>query len=155
MRLIILTSTFLLLFQTANCQTLESKSGAFPTNIDSASFHLLKKYHGDIIAFDGQIKEIKNSRNNTPFYKLDLGDNRILWTALMFQNDVNKINESIRVVGYLRKTNDKRPEEKFLNDYKFMVLAFGLVDFKNSNFLFLSGADMQKKEWMDGKIPSQ
>ena len=73
----------------------------------------------------------------------------------MFQNDANKINDSIRVVGYLRKTNDKRPEEKFLNDYKFMVLAFGLVDFKNSSFLFLSGADMQKKEWMDGKIPSQ
>jgi len=30
----------------------------------------------------------------------------------------------------------------------------GLVDFKNSNFLFLSGAEIQKKEWIEGKIPS-
>lgn len=72
----------------------------------------------------------------------------------MFKNEANKVNDTVRVVGYLRKTNDKRPDESFLNDHVFMVLAFGLVDFKNSNFLFLKGADIQKREWMNGKIPT-
>lgn len=78
MRLIVFTIIFLLFSQSANCQDSNSKSGAFPTNMDTLLFNKLKNYNGEILAFDGQIKAIQNSRNNTPSYKLDLGNNKIL-----------------------------------------------------------------------------
>ena len=37
-----------------------------------SDFENLKKLNGDIIAFDGTIKQEKLSRNNTPFYYLEL-----------------------------------------------------------------------------------
>ena len=73
----------------------------------------------------------------------------------MFKNKANQIGDKIRVVGYLTKIKDRKPEETYLNDEKFMVIAFGLVDFQNENFLFLGDAYIQKKQWLDGKIPTQ
>jgi hypothetical protein len=154
MRILLLTASFLFLSVVAFSQEGSSKSGAFPTNFDSSQVESLASFNGKIIAFDGQIKEIRNSRNNTPFYKLELGKGQILWTALMFINEANKLMDTIRVVGYLRTNKDLREDETFLESHEFMVLAFGLVDFENSNILFLNGADVQKKEWMNGRIPS-
>ncbi|NQX85122.1 MAG: hypothetical protein HRT67_04355 [Flavobacteriaceae bacterium] len=128
---------------------------SFPTNFSTSDFENLKKLNGDIIAFDGTIKKEMLSRNNTPFYYLELGEEKGIWTTLMFKNDKNEIGDQIRVVGYLNKVKDLRPEENYLNGEKFMVIAFGLVDFKTENFLFLGGADIQKKEWIEGKIPTQ
>lgn len=128
---------------------------SFPTNFSSSDFANLKKRNGDIIAFDGIIRQQKLSRNNTPFYFLELEGNKKIWTTLMFKNKTNKIGDRIRVVGYLTKKKDKKPEESYLDNEKFMVIAFGLVDFKNENFLFLGGAYLQKKEWIDGRIPTQ
>lgn len=136
-------------------QITNANDDSFPTNFDSLKFEKIKKFNGEIIAFDGVILDIKNSRNNTPFYKLDLGANKILWTALMFKNDENKVNDKVRVVGYLKGTEDKRPDETYLNSHDYMVIAFGLVDFESTNFLFLNGANIQKQQWIDGKIPTQ
>ena len=58
-------------------------------------------------------------------------------------------------MGYLTKVKDLRPEENYLTGEKLIVIAFGLVDFENENFLFLGGAEKQKKEWINGKIPTQ
>jgi hypothetical protein len=138
-----------------NIPRVNSKS--FPTNIDKTIFEKLKKLDGEIVAFDGTIDKIETSRNNTPFYKLKLDDNSYLWTVLMFNNDSNKIGDTIRVVGYLRPTPEKSEQDKLESKYldgKYMVISFGLVDFKNSNFLFSGGAKVQKQEWIDGKIPS-
>lgn len=55
----------------------------------------------------------------------------------------------------MTEINDKKANEYFLNDDKYMVIAFGLIDFKNENFLFLGVADIQKKEWIEGEIPTQ
>ena len=126
---------------------------SFPTNLNDGNFKKLKKFNGQIVAFDGTIEQIENSRNNTPFYKLKIGENNYLWTALMFKNDKSIIGDKIRVVGYLRLSDPNETERKYL-DGKYMVLSLGLVDIKNSNFLFLSGANKQKQEWLDGKIPS-
>ncbi|PRX54612.1 hypothetical protein [Flagellimonas meridianipacifica] len=128
---------------------------SFPTNFSTSDFENLKKLNGDIIAFDGTIKQEKLSRNNTPFYYLELGEEKGIWTTLMFKNDKNEIGDQIRVVGYLTKVKDLRPEENYLNGEKFMVIAFGLVDYETENFLFLGGAEKQKKEWINGKIPTQ
>ena len=128
---------------------------SFPTNFISSDFENLNKINGNIIAFDGTIKLEELSRNNTPFYYLELEEGKSIWTTLMFKNEKNKIGDKIRVVGYLTKIKDLRPEETYLKDEKFMVIAFGLVDFEYENFLFLGGADLQKKEWIDGKIPTQ
>jgi hypothetical protein len=128
---------------------------SFPTNFSSSEFKNLKKINGDIIAFDGTIKKARLSRHNTPFYYLELAEGKSIWTYLMFKNKANQIGDKIRVVGYLTKIKDRKPEETYLNDEKFMVIAFGLVDFQNENFLFLGDAYIQKKQWLDGKIPTQ
>ncbi|WP_327019019.1 hypothetical protein [Croceibacter atlanticus] len=144
----------LFVFSVATAQT-KATLKSFPTNFSTSEYENLKKWNGKIIAFDGIIRQEKISRNNTPFYLLELGENKSIWTTLMFKNKANKTGDSIRVVGYLTKIKDKRPEESYLDDENFMVIAFGLVDFKNENFLFLGGAQIQKKEWIDGKIPTQ
>ena len=71
----------------------------------------------------------------------------------MFKNEKYILGDKIREVGYLRPSDLNETEKKYL-DGKYMVLSFGLVDIKNSDFLFISGAKTQKQEWFDGKIPS-
>ena len=136
-----------------NVENTKANEKSFPTNLSADNFDKLEKFDGEIIAYDGIIDKIENSRNNTPFYKLKIGEKNYLWTVLMFKNDKNIIGDKVRVVGYLRPSEPNETEKKYL-DGKYMLLTMGLVDFKNSNFLFLSGAEIQKKEWIEGKIPS-
>lgn len=151
--ILLLTISFANLFAQNTEPTTKANEKSFPTNLNEGNFKKLKKFNGQIVAFDGIIEQIENSRNNTPFYKLKIGENNYLWTALMFKNDKNILGDKIRVVGYLRPSDPNETEKKYLNG-KFMVLSFGLVDIKNSSFLFISGAGIQKQEWLDGKIPS-
>jgi hypothetical protein len=136
-----------------NFPTTKANNKSFPTNIQEGNFEELKKFDGEVIAFNGTIEKIENSRNNTPFYRLKISESNYLWTVLMFKNETNKIGDKVRVVGYLRPVKPNETEKQYL-DGKFMVIAFGLIDFENSNFLFLGGAGQQKQEWIDGKIPS-
>lgn len=126
---------------------------SFPINIQEGNIKELERFKGKVVAFDGTIEKIENSRNDTPFYKLKISDHNYLWTVLMFKNEVNKIGDKIRVAGYLSQAEPNEIEKKYL-DGKYMVIAFGLIDFQNSNVLFLEGARIQKQEWIDGKIPS-
>ena len=136
-----------------NLSTTKVDDKSFPTNIHKGNNHELKKFNGKVIAYDGVIEKIENSRNNTPFYKLKISENNYLWTVLMFKNETNKIGDKVRVVGYLRLADPNETEKQYL-DTKYMVISFGLVDFENSNFLFISGAEQQKQKWIEGKIPS-
>ena len=126
---------------------------SFPINIQEGNIKELEIFKGKVVAFDGTIVKIENGRNDTPFYKLKISDHNYLWTVLMFKNEVNKIGDKIRVAGYLSQAEPNEIEKKYL-DGKYMVIAFGLIDFQNSNILFLEGARIQKQEWIDGKIPS-
>ena len=150
---IVFALTFLDLFGQSTSSTTKANEKSFPINLSGDNFKKLKKFDGKVVAYDGIIENIENSRNNTPFYKLKISDTNYLWTVLMFKNDANKIGDKIRVVGYLRLVEPSEIEKKYL-DGKFMVIAFGLIDFDSSNFLFLGGAGQQKQEWIDGKIPS-
>ncbi len=141
------------LFGQNSLQATKATEKSFPTNLSSENIKTLKEFEGKIVAFDGTIEKIENSRNNTPFYNLKISDNAHLWTIFMFKNETNKIGDTIRVVGYLNRIEPNENEKKFL-DGDYMAIAFGLVDFKNLNFLFLSSARRQKQEWIDGKIPS-
>src|SRR5690554_1776904 len=99
--IIIFAISFVSLFGQSVESTISANEKSFPTNINEGNFKKLKKFDGKIVAFDGVIEQIENSRNNTPFYKLRIGENKYLWTVLMFKNDKNKIGDKIRVVGYL------------------------------------------------------
>lgn len=151
--ILILTILVTNLLGQSNLPTIKANDKSFPTNIQEGSIKELKKYDGKIVAFNVTIEEIQNSRNNTPFYKLKINDDNYLWTVLMFKNEINKIGNNVRVVGYLRPSKPNEIEKQYL-DGKFMIITFGLIDFENSNFLFLGGAGQQKQEWIDGKIPS-
>ena len=151
--ILIFTLSFTNLFAQNTESTTSAKENSFPTNLNEQNFKELKKFNGQIVAFDGIIEQIENSRNDTPFYKLKIGENNFLWTVLMFNNDKNIIGDKIRVVGYLRPVDSNETEKKYLEG-KYMVISFGLVDIKNSNFLFINGAGIQKQEWFDGKIPT-
>jgi hypothetical protein len=135
----------------SNAPTTNVNAKSFPTNIQIGSIEELKKFDGKIIAYDGTIEKIENSRNNTPFYKLKISVDNYLWTVLMFKNEVNKVGDKVRIVGYLLPSEPNEAEKQYL-DTKYMVIAFGLLDFENSNLLMTEGK--QKQEWMDGKIPS-
>jgi hypothetical protein len=124
---------------------------SFPTNIQIGSIEELKTFDGKIIAYDGSIEKIENSRNNTPFYKLKITADNYLWTVLMFNNEANKVGDKVRIVGYLIPAEPNESEKKYL-DTKYMVIAFGLLDFESSNLLMTEGK--QKQEWINGKIPS-
>ena len=143
--ILLLTFTFLNVFS--------QNDKSFPTNIQEGNLEELEVFKGKVVAFNGTIEKIENTRNNTPFYKIKISENNYLWTALMFKNETNKIGDNIRVVGYLSQIEPNEIEKNFL-DGKYIVVAFGLKDFQNSNLLFLEGAIMQKQEWIDGKIPS-
>ena len=151
--ILLLIFSVLNLYGQTNSPTTKANDKSFPTNINERNFKKLKQFDGKVVAFDGIIEKSETSRNNTPFYKLKISESNYLWTALMFKNGLNKIGDRIRVVGYLGLAEPNEIEKKYL-DSKYMVIAFGLVDFKNSNFLFLGGAGQQKQEWIDGKIPS-
>lgn len=153
--ILLFTFSTLTSFGQNNLQTTKANEKSFPTNLNEGNFIKLKKFDGKVVAFNGTIEKIEISRNNTPFYKLKIDDKNYLWTVLMFRNETNKIGDTIRVVGYLRPTpNEPNEIERKYLDGTYMVIAFGLVDFKNSNFLFLGGAGQQKQEWINGKIPS-
>ena len=151
--LLIFTISFVNLFGQNIEPIANANEKSFPTNLNEGNYKKLKKINGQIVVFDGIIEQIENSRNNTPFYKLKIGVNNYLWTAMMFKNDKNIIGDKIRVVGYLRPVEPNETEKKYL-DGKYMILSFGLVEIKNSNFLFISGAGIQKQECLEGKIPS-
>jgi hypothetical protein len=137
-----------------NLQATRATEKSFPINLNQEAFKTIEQFEGKIVAFDGIIEKIENSRNNTPFYKLRIGANEYLWTVLMFKNETNKTADTIRVVGYLSPITERNKSEQIYLDGKYMVIAFGLVDLKNSNFLFLSSAKKQKQEWVEGKIPT-
>nr|WP_288833573.1 hypothetical protein [uncultured Flavobacterium sp.] len=84
---------------------------SFPTNLNAKNFTKLKKFNGEIVAFDGIIENIENSRNNTPTYKLKITENNYLWTVLMFKNDKNVIGDKVRIVGYLRPSEPNETEK--------------------------------------------
>ena len=142
------------IFGQSDLQTTKTTEKSFPTNLNQENFKAVKNFAGKIVAFTGAIEQVENSRNNTPFYKLRLDSNDYLWTVLMFKNETNKVGDSIRVAGYVRPVSEPNESEKKYLDGEYMIIAFGLVDFKNSNFLFAGGAERQKQEWIDGKIPS-
>ena len=143
------------LFGQNNLQTTNATEKSFPTNLNQENFSMIEQLSGKVVAFNGTIEKVENSKNNTPFYKIRVDENNYLWTVLMFKNETNKPGDTIRVVGYLiQSPTDADKSEKQYLDGKYMVISFGLVDFKNSNFLFLGSAKKQKQEWIDGKIPS-
>lgn len=153
-KLLLLT---LLLFSTVTLfsqekRTITATKKSFPTNFNKDHFLMMTQFEGKEIAFDGIIEDIRNSRNNTPFYKIRLGEDEYLWTVLMFNNEKNKMGDTIRVLGKLRQTNDLNEEEKKYLEGDYMVIASGLVDFKNAHFLFFEGADTQKNAWLEGQI---
>ena len=151
--ILLLTLSVTTLLGQSNSSTIKPTKKSFPTNIQEGNEKELNKFDGKVVAFNGTIEKIENSRNNTPFYRLKITDDNYLWTVLMFNNEANKIGDKVRVVGYLRPNEPNENENKYL-DGKYMVIAFGLIDFTNSNFLFLGGAGQQKQEWIEGKIPS-
>lgn len=128
---------------------------SFPTNFNSKTFKKPDKYVSEIIAYDGTIKEIQTSKNNTPFYKIDLGNNKILWTVLMFANPENKVGDKIRLIGYLNKIDHNLDSEKYLKSHDYMVIALGLVDFQKGNYFFVGAGSKQKEQWLSGQIPQK
>jgi hypothetical protein len=150
---LIVIFTFLSLCLFGQEDSLLSYNRSCPTNINESLFDSLKLFEEKVVAFDGIIERIEVSRNNTPFYKLKIGNTKHLWTVLMFSNDNNNIGDTIRVVGYLAITEPNETEKAYL-DGKYMVIAFGLIDFISSNIMFVNSAQKQKQEWIDGKIPS-
>ena len=156
MRFLLFTFLFFLvtnLWAQNDLKTLKANSKSFPTNIDGMNLKTLKDFNEEVVAFDGIIKKVENSNNNTPSYKLKIKGGGYLWTVLMFKNEANKKGDKIRVLGYLRQIVPSGREQEYL-DGKYTVIVFGLVDFKKSKYLFVDGVENLKQEWLEEEIPS-
>ena len=125
----------------------------YPKNFGSEDFENLDERTGSLIAFDGQIVKKENSRNNTPAYLLSLDTDYEIWAILMYDNNLNSIGDSVRLLGYLTDIEDPKPEEDYFSGYEKVVIAMGMIDLSSSKLFFLQGADIQKNQWANGEIP--
>ena len=125
----------------------------YPTNFSASDLENLEERTGTVLVYDGTIRQKEVSRNNTPAYLIDLGNQTELWSVLMFDNQLNQVGDSVRLVGYLVDNEDRRPDETYFGTHQKIVITFGMIDLKTSQLSFVRGADKQKAEWANGQIP--
>ncbi len=135
-------------------KALNDKTASFPVNFTSKKWNKIKRWENKIIALEGEVIEITRTKQNTPYYKLRIGENAI-WVASMIDSENEKVGNLIRVVGYLFEIleNDNQYETSIHNE-KHHIIAFGVINMENNKLAYFPGAVNQIKEWIGGKIPS-
>lgn len=133
----------------------ESKN-PFPTNFESKNLKKLKKnidqWHGEIIAFDALVLDVKKGYQDKPYYKVRLLGGEEIWIASLVKSGFEKKDNILRILGYVSKIEDFDIAEDYHKD-KFHILAFGVIDMNSKGLSMLPGSEMQIKEWKNGKVP--
>lgn len=126
----------------------------FPINFNATDFKKINKWKSKIVALNGEVIQVEKSRQNTPYSKLKIGDNEI-WIISMVDSKFEKVGNKLRIVGYLIEIDQNDNEfERKIHKEKHHILAFGIVNLENKQVAYFPGSEMQIKEWMNGKIPS-
>ncbi|SHM82759.1 hypothetical protein [Polaribacter sp. KT 15] len=130
------------------------KIKSFPINFTEKKWKKIKRWKNEIIALEGEVIEIRESRQKTPYSKLKIGEKEI-WVISMIDSKFEKVGNKLRVVGYLFEIaeNDSQFERKIHNE-KYHILAFGILNTKNKKLAYFPGSENQIKEWINGKIPT-
>jgi hypothetical protein len=134
----------------------EDSNNPFPTNFDSKDLKKLKKnidsWHGEIIAFDALVLDVKKGYQDKTYYKVRLLGGKEIWIASLVNSGFEKKNNILRILGYVSKIEDFDIAEDFHSD-KFHILAFGVIDMNSKGLSMLPGSEVQIKEWKNGKVP--
>jgi hypothetical protein len=129
-----------------------STGNPYPTNFDSKDFKQAEKkpekWNGKIVAFDGEIKEVKYLSPNKPYLKVKMDGGKIIWVGSMVNSQYDEVGNRLRFLGYFAQT----PKGDTPNDMGFHVLAFGEIDLKSKQLAMMPGSELQIKEWGGGQI---
>lgn len=124
---------------------------AFPINFNESNFKNLNFWNGKIVALQGKVLQVEESRNKTPYSKLRVGDQEI-WAISMIDSGFEEIGADLKILGYLIPIEKTEYERKF-NSGDFHILALGIVDLKTNELAYFPGSVNQIKQWIDGEIP--
>ncbi|AFU70536.1 hypothetical protein P700755_003967 [Psychroflexus torquis ATCC 700755] len=129
-----------------------NKSKTYPINFEEKDFEEIGNWKNKIIALEGQVVQVERSSKNTPYSKLKIG-NKEIWVISMIDSGFEKVDNTIKIVGYFIPLKKDDYESKFNQD-KYQILAFGILDLKTKDLRYFPGSEIQMKEWKSGKIPS-
>ena len=123
----------------------------YPINFDNNEFQKAKQnpaaFNGKIVAFDGEIVEVKYLSRSKPYLKVKI-NNQFIWVGSMINSSYDKVGNVVRFIGYFSLT-DKSSDE----DLGFHILAFGEIDHKTKTLAFAPGFETQINEWEAGQVP--
>jgi hypothetical protein len=132
-------------------------SNPYPTNFDAKVLKKAKKnlaeWNGKIVAFDGEILEVKHLSPGKPYMKVKLDGGPVVWVGSMVNSQYDSVNNSIRFLGYFSVTGQGDTSQEYHNS-GFHVLAFGEIDHKSKQLAFTPGSERQIQEWGKGQVPT-
>ena len=132
----------------------KAKIKSFPVNFTREKWKKIKRWKNKIIALEGEVIEVRESRQKTPYSKLKIGEKEI-WVISMVDSTFEKIGNKVRIVGYLFEIPDSDNQfERKIHHEKYHILAFGILNVENKKLAYFPGSESQIKEWINGKIPT-
>jgi len=130
---------------------------AFPLNFGTKELKKAKRkkelWSGRIIAFEGEIIEVRTPAPNKPYLKVQLADGQIIWVGSMANSRFDKAGSQLKFLGYFSLTSPDDISKKY-HDMGFHVFAFAEVEKSSNEVAMFAGSDAQVKQWAEGKIPT-
>lgn len=123
-----------------------------PTNFTGKDLKKIKKFDGEIIAFNGLVTEVHTAHNDKPYYQVKLEGGNTIWIASLVNSGYEKEGKIIRLLGYVSEVGNDEVAKKH-NQSDHHILAFCVIDMESKQMAMMPGSELQVKEWMNGTIP--
>ena len=123
---------------------------AFPVNFSGKDLKNPGDHLNNLIAMEGKVVKIEKSLTGRKYYLIK-SDNKTIWTGLIFPSSYEEPGDTVKVFGYL--TELENPQEKFLKNEKYRIIALGLLNESKSVLAYNPAAYGQIKQWILGELP--
>ncbi len=123
---------------------------AFPVNFSGKDLKNPDKHLNNLIALEGKILKIEKNPSGRIYYLIKT-DNQTLWTGLLFPSEHEEPGDTVKIFGYLTELHN--PQEKFLKNKKYRIIALGLLNESKSVLAYNPAAYGQIKQWILGELP--
>lgn len=132
----------------------------FPVNFNTDSLNIAKnnfeKWNGKLISVQCKISQIEKGLKNKPYYKCNLDNESFIWVgSLMDDKKKIKIDETLRILGFLSNIEKNDKNALKYNVENFHLLAFGILNITNKKAYILPGTESQFNDWKNGIIEQE